>query len=180
MLNICCKSHVITFILNERAQISTISKWKEFWKTLLLKENKKGEPFLSSLDLASQKEVVLWNQKATSQAAHKISSELLQWIFQQVDEGNFDKDELASAVFDKSSDKRPTLPSFEEETQKKLTVMNKTKTCQIIPWLSSNLQKWIYQEALEGRFDQEEVFKLLKRERTDEEEVLTLNFHPGW
>ena len=122
----------------------------------------------------------MWDQKAISQALLKISSELLQWILPQADEGNFDKDELASAVCDKSPGKRPTLPLFEEDTQKKLAVMNKTKTCQIILWLSSNLQKWIYQEAMEGRFDQDEVFKLLKRERTDEEEVLTLNIHPGW
>ena len=122
----------------------------------------------------------MWDQKAISQALLKISSELLQWILPQADEGNFDKDELASAVFDKSPDKRPVFSLFEEDTQKKLAVMNKTKTCQIILWLSSNLQKWIYQEAMEGRFDQDEVFKLLKRERTDEEEVLTLNIHPGW
>ena len=122
----------------------------------------------------------MWDQKAISQALLKISSELLQWILPQGDEGNFDKDELASAVCDKSPDKRPVFSLFEEETQKKFAVMNKTKTCQIIPWLSSNLQKWIYQEAMEGRFDQDEVFKLLKRERTDEEEVLTLNIHPGW
>ena len=52
---------------------------------------------------------------------------------------------------------------FEEKTQKKLALLNKDKTILILPWLSSNLQKWIYQEAQEGRFDQDEVCKVLKK-----------------
>ena len=99
---------------------------------------------------------------------------------QQVDEGNFDKVELASGVCHKSADQRPTLTSLEEEAQKKLAVLNKDKTILILPWLSSNLQKWIYQEALEGRFDQGEVGKVLEKEEKEGEEVLSLKIHPGW
>ena len=152
----------------------------ELASALLLKKNKKGEPFLNSLDLARQKEVVLWKQRATGQVAHKISSELLQWILQQVDKGNFDKEEFASGVCDKSTDQRPPLSSLEEEAQKKLALLNKDKTILILPWLSSNLQKWIYQEAQEGRFDQDEVGKVLKKEEKEGEEVLSLKIHPGW
>ena len=153
---------------------------KEGVCALLLEVNYWGEPFLSTLDFARQKEVVIWNQKATSQVGHKLSSELLQWILQQVEEGNFDKVELASSVCHKSADQRPTLTSLEEEAQKKLALLNKDKTILILPWLSSNLQKWIYQEAQEGRFDQDEVCKVLKKEEKEGEEVLSSKIHPGW
>ena len=122
----------------------------------------------------------MWNQRATGQVAPRFCSDLLQWILQQVDEGNFNNAEFARGVCDKSTDQRPTLPSLEEEVQKKLALLNKDKTIFILPWLSSNLQKWIYQEAQEGRFDQDEVCKVLKREEKEGGEALSLKIHPGW
>ena len=116
---------------------------------------------------------------SNNQMADKISFDLVQWVIKQANEGNFDKEELASEVCHKTPDQRPTILLFDEETQKKLTVMNKTKTCQIIPWLGSNMQEWIYEEAIANRFDQDTVFKVLKREESDGAEALSLKIHPG-
>ena len=80
--------------------------------------------------------------------ADNISFDLVHWVIKQANEGNFDKEVLASAVCHKTPYHRPTILLFDEETQKKLAVMNKTKTCQIIPWLGSNMQEWIYEEAI--------------------------------
>ena len=122
----------------------------------------------------------MWNQRATGQVAPRFCSDLLQWILQQVDEGNFNNAEFARGVCDKSTDQRPTLPSLEEEVQKKLALLNKDKAILILPWLSSSAQKWIYQEAQEGRFHQAEVGKFLEKEEKEGEEVLSLKIHPGW
>ena len=116
---------------------------------------------------------------SNNQMADKISFDLVQWVIEQANEGNFDKEELASAVCHKTPDQRPTILLFDEETQKKLAVMNKTKTCQMIPWLGSNMQEWIYEEAIANRFDQDAVFKVLKREESDGAEALSLKIHPG-
>ena len=111
--------------------------------------------------------------------AGKISVDLVRWVIEQANEGNFNKEELARAVCHKTPYQRPTILLFDEETQKKLAVMNKTKTCQIIPWLGSNMQEWIYEEAIANRFDQDAVFKVLKREESDGAEALSLKIHPG-
>ena len=107
-----------------------------------------------------------------NQAAPKISEELLQWLILRANESNWAKDKLSSAVCRKSPDKRPTLSLFAKEVQKQLVVMDKTRTCQIIPWLGSNLQEWIYQEAVEGRWDQAMVFRVLKREEKEGKQVV--------
>ena len=56
----------------------------------------------------------------------------------------------------------------DEELQKQLAVLNKEKTCLSVPLLGSNLQQWIYQEAEEGRWDKDLVFRVLERKETEE------------
>ena len=145
----------------------------------LCTEDKDERLFLSRLDLNIQTEAAVWNQEGINQIVHKITKELLLWIVQQANEGNWDREGLANAVCQKSSDKRPKLPLFNEEAQKELAVMNKSKTCQIIPWLGSNLQEWIYQEATEGRWDQAMVFTFLQMEDKDGAKVVSLKIYPG-
>ena len=145
----------------------------------LCTEDKDGKLFLSRLDLNTQTEAAVWNQEGINQIVHKITKELLLWIVQQANEGNWDREGLANAVCQKSSDKRPKLPLFDEEAQKELAVLNRSKTCQIIPWLGSNLQEWIYQEATEGRWPQEIVSKVLQREEKEGGQVVSSKITPG-
>ena len=99
----------------------------------------------------------------------KISEEMLQWIIHQANEDNLVKKELSIAVCNKSSDKRPTLLLFDEEAQKQLAVLDKAKTCQIVPWLGRELQRWM----LEGNWDQEMVSRYLAREVKEGELVVS-------
>ena len=145
----------------------------------LCTEDKDGSLFLSRLGFNIQTEAALWNQDGINKIAHKISKELLQWIIQQAKEGNWDSERIANEVCQKSSDKRPKLLLFDEEAQKELAVMNKSITCQIIPWLGSNLREWIFQEASEGRWDQAMVFRFLEREEKDGAELVSLKIYPG-
>ena len=147
--------------------------------TFLCAEDKDGRLFLSRLSLKIQTEAAVWNQEGINQIVHKIDKELLQWIIQQANDGSWDRDWLANAVCQKSSDKRPKLLLFDEEAQKELACMDKSKTCQIIPWLGSSLQEWIYQEATEGRWDQDMVFRFLERGEKDGAEVVSLKLYPG-
>ena len=142
---------------------------------LLCAEDKNGNIFLSGLHFNTQIEVAFWDQESTNEVAHKVSEEFQPWLINQANEGDWDKDKLTSAVCRKSSDRNPILPMFSEDIQKQLAVMNKEKTCQIAPWLGSALQGWLYQEALEGRWDKEMVFRVLKKVETREAHVVSSN-----
>ena len=51
------------------------------------------------------------------------------------------------------SDKKLKLATLDEELQKQTVLLNKETTCLSAPMLGNNLQQWIYQEAVKGRFD---------------------------
>ena len=45
--------------------------------------------------------------------------------------------------------------------------------------MGTNLHEWLYQEAVEGRLDQEMVFKFLEREEREGTQCVTLKIHSG-
>ena len=154
--------------LQKMVDVARDGHWeKEKVSTLLCAEDRDGHVFLSRLDLTAQKDVATWDQEGINQIVHKISKELLQWIIRQANEGNWDNGGLGRSVCKESSGPKITLLWFDEETQKQLAVMDKAQTCQIVPWLGSNLQEWIYKEAIEGRWDQDLVFNVLQREEKE-------------
>ena len=141
---------------------------KEGVHDLLCEEDDEGVVLLSRLQLNSQQEVAAWNQKRTLQIAHKMSPEFLQWLILEANEGDeWNSEELGAAFCELDEDRNLKLATFDEELQKKLSVLNKTKTCLSVPMLGSNIQEWLYQEALEGRWDQDMVFSVIERQETD-------------
>ena len=54
-----------------------------------------------------------------------------------------------------------------------MAVLNKTKTCLSAPMLESTILEWIYQEAVNGRWDQDLVFKWLERQETEKGVVVS-------
>ena len=151
--------------LEKMVKVARDGHWeKEKVSVLLCKENKHGKVFFSSLDFNTQKEVALWYQQGINQIAHKISEELLQWILHLANEGNWNKEELATAVCSKSSDKKPPISMCSSGMQKQLAELNQSKTCEVIPWMGNNFHNWLYHEAVEGRWNQDLVFRVLKRE----------------
>ena len=155
-------------------------KWsKEEVGNIVCRKNANNQLVLATMDVETQKQAAVFNQEKTNEIAHLLSADFRQWLVQQVNEGKWDKEKLASAVCYKSPDKRPTLPLFAEEAQKQLAVLDKARTCQIVPWLSSNLQEWIYEEAREGRWPQEMVSKVLKSEEKEGAQVVSAKMAPG-
>ena len=161
-------------------QMALEDRWpQEAVGSIVCKVDKNNQVILATLDFETQKQVAAFNQKETNQVAHLMSPDFQSWLIHQVSEGRWDRDEFVRTVCIKSASKRPTLPLFAEDIQKQIVVLDRTRTCQIIPWLGINLQEWLYQEAVEGRWDQGMVFKFLEWEEREGTECVTLKIHSG-
>ena len=80
---------------------------------------------------------------------------------------------MGEAFCQLDSDNRLKLATVDEELQTQLAIFNKTKTCLSAPLLGSRMQQWLYQEALEGRWDRDEVFRVLEEVKTEAGTVIT-------
>ena len=89
------------------------------------------------------------------------------------------KEEVFALLLGRGMEGKPCLPNLEFSKQVKVVMWDQRKTCQMIPWLGSSLQAWIYREAISNRWDQEAVLKLLKMEETNGVEALSLRILPG-
>ena len=140
---------------------------KEEVHALLCVEDIERTVLFSRLGFGTQKEIASWNPKGTNQIAHKMSTDFIRWLVQESKEGNWDGEELGAALCQLDSDNKLRLATVaDEELQKQLAALNKTKTCNSVPLLGGDLQEWMYQEAMEGRWNQEAVFGVLERQET--------------
>ena len=138
---------------------------------LLCEEDEEKNIFLSRLPFKIQQEVSFWNQEDTNQIAYKMSTDFIQWLIEETKKGNWNGEELGGAFCQLDSDNALKLATVDEELQKELAVLNKAKTCSSVPLLGSNLQHWLYQEALEGRWEQNMVFRVLRRQDVEGDRV---------
>ena len=119
------------------------------------------------MQLKTQQAVARWNEDGTNLIAHKMSEDFIRWLIQEADEENWDGEKLGEAFCQLDSNNQLKLATLEEELQKRLAVLNKETTCLSAPMLGSNLQQWMFQEALEDRWDNELVFGVLERKETE-------------
>ena len=97
-----------------------------------------------------------------------MSTDFIRWLVEEVNAGNWNGEELGLAFCQLNSDNQLKLAAVaDEELQKQLAVLNKEKTCLSVPLLGSNLQQWIYQEAEEGKWKKDLVFRFLERKETE-------------
>ena len=97
-----------------------------------------------------------------------MSPEFVHWLIQEANEGRWKREELGAAFCELDANRQKLkLATVDEELQKQLAVLNKTKTCLSVPMLSNSLQEWLYKETLKGRWDQDMVFKVLERKRSE-------------
>ena len=136
-------------------------------------DHETGTVLFSRLQIDKQTEVAAWNQRRTIQIAHRLSADFIRWLVQEANEGNWDGKEIGGAFCQLDSDNKLKLCKVEEELQQQLAVLNKTKVCFSVPLLGKSLQRWVYQEPIEGRWDQEIVFRVLKGPETDEGSVVS-------
>ena len=146
---------------------------KDIVNALLCEEDKEGAVILSRLQVNNQRDVAAWNQKRSLQIAHKMSPEFMHWLISEANEGRWNGEELGAAFCEVNEDRKLKLATVDEELQKKLAVLNKTKTCLSVPMLGRDIQQWLYQEALEGRWNQDMVFRVLESKETEEGTVVS-------
>ena len=135
---------------------------------LLCQQDNEGAVILSRLKLETQQVVAKFNEAGTNRIAHKMSTDFIRWLVEEANAGNWNGEQLGEAFCQLNSDNQLKLATVaDEELQKQLAVLNKEKTCLSVPLLGSNLQQWIYQEAEEGKWNEDLVFRVLERKETE-------------
>ena len=90
-----------------------------------------------------------------------MSPEFLRWLLQEVREERWNGESLGEAFCQLNSENKLKLLTVDEELQRQIAVLNKTSTCHSAPLLGSRMQLWLYQEAVAGRWDRDQVFRVL-------------------
>ena len=114
-----------------------------------------------------------WNEEGTLRIVHKMSTEFLDWAINEAQQGRWNGKALGAAFCELDEEGRLKLAAVPEDLQKRLAVLNKTKTCLSAPMLGSTILGWIYEEAIHGRWDQDLVFKWLERQETEKGVVVS-------
>ena len=119
--------------------------------TLLCEQDNQGSFLLPLLD--KPRGAATWNKKATSKIAHLMSLDFVKWLIKQAEEDKWSKEDVGSVVCRKNSDKQLILALLDEETQRRVAVFNKTKTCSAVPYMDEGeFLQWLHQEAIDGRW----------------------------
>ena len=149
--------------------------------SVVWRKNKEGIVIFSLLDFETQKQAALWSQEETNQNAHLASVDFIQWLIVQARDGKWPKEEVASIVCRKNADNQLVLATLDIETQKEVAMFDKAKTCDIVPYMEkeADFLQWLYQEAIEGRWDSEMVSKALIKEEMDGVIKITTRIRPG-
>ena len=152
---------------------------KEKVGALLCEEDKKGSCLLSLSDPDAQIEAAAWNEEATIKIAHMLSTEFIQWLISQAKEGNWSKEEVASSVCRKNADNQLVLATLDEEHQRQAAVFDNEKTISAVPYMDVDFLQWLYQEAVEGRWEKSMVFAAIIKEELDGKASLSPKIKPG-
>merc|ERR550532_2658356 len=155
--------------LEKMVEVGQEGIWeKQKVQDLLCQQDDEGTVILSRLQLKTQQVVAKWNEDGTNQIAHKMSTDFIRWLVEEVNAGNWNGEQLGEAFCQLDSDNQLKLATVvDEELQKQLAMLNKEKTCLSVSLLGSNLQQWIYQEAEEGKWNKDLVFRVLERKETE-------------
>ena len=140
---------------------------------------RREEPRLSLSHLDVQLEAAMWNREGTSKIAHKMSADFIQWLISQANEGNWSKEEVGSIVCRKNADNQLILATLDKETQRKVAVFNKDKTCLAVPHMEQDFLQWLHQEATEGRWKQKMVYVAVVKKELNGKAHFSAKIKPG-
>ena len=148
--------------------------------SILCRENKERTIILGQFNFEVQKEVAYWNRERTNEAAHLVGFDFVNWLIGLALEGTWDKEEVGNIVFRRNMHDQLILATLDKETQKAVAVFNKSKTSSALPCMEKEFLHWLYQEAVEGRWEKQMVFKaLLVKEEADGELIITTSKKKG-
>ena len=155
-------------------------KWsKEDVSAVVCRKNSNNQLILAMLDKETQKQAAAFNREKTSEVAHLLNAEFVLWLIGQAKEGNWSKEDVGSVVCRESRDNRLILATLDEETQKQAAVFNKEKTISAVPFMDTDFLQWLYQEAVEGRWNQSMVFEAVVKEELDGKASFSPRIKPG-
>ena len=161
-----------------RQAVSMQGKWsKEDVGSIVCRENGNNELILATLDDETQKQVAEWNREATNRIAGFMNADFIQWLISQAEEGTWPKEDVGSIVCSKNRNNQLILATLDDETKKQVAEYNKAKTCSVVPLMDANFHQWLYQEAVEGRWDQSMVFEAV--EELDDKANFSPSRKPG-
>ena len=143
-------------------------KWsKEEVASIAWRENKEGIPIFTQLDLETQKQLALWSPEETSKNAHLASQDFIVWLIAQAREGKCSKQEVGNIVFRKSTSNHLIFATLDNDTKREVGTYNKKLTISALPYMDADFLRWVYEEASEGRWDQQQVFNAVVEEESD-------------
>ena len=152
---------------------------KEKVGALFCEEDEEGSCLLSLSDPDVQIEAAELNIEATIKIAHLMSASFIQWLIQQANQDNLSKEKVESILCRKNADNQLILSTLDENLQKQAAVFNKAKTCSAVPYMDADFLQWLYQEAVEGRWDQSMVFEAVVKEELDGKALFLTKIKPG-
>ena len=146
---------------------------KESVGKILCQEDKEGNFLLLLADHDVQIEVALWNKEYTEKIAHKMSEDFIKWLIKQAQADVWKKENVGSIVCRENTNNQLIMATLDEKTQKQVAVFDKEKTCSVVPFLDEgDFLQWLYQEAIDGRWDQDMVFGALAKEEVNGKAVI--------
>ena len=155
-------------------------RWtKEEVANIVCREDNEGTTILSLMDFETQKELAFWQRERTIEVAHLLGAKFLQWLIDQALDGRWSQEDVSRVVCRRDSSNQLILSTLDEEIQKKVAVFNPAKTCNVVPYMDAGFLEWLYQEAEEGRWDKQMVFKALTKEEVDGKVNITTRIKSG-
>ena len=121
----------------------------------------------------------MWNREATSKIAHKFSADFHQWLIQQANESKWPNEDVGSIICRKNTDNQLILATLEKEAQKQVAVFNKSNTVKTVPYMDTDFLQWLYQEAVEGRWEKSMVFEAVVKEELEGNTSFSPKIKPG-
>ena len=137
---------------------------KERAGKLLCEEDKEGGFLLFFSDGDTQIETGLWNREATIKIAHKLSGQFHQWVIKEASEGRWSKEVVGGILCKRNADNQLILATLDFNTQQEVAFWNPEAVSRIAHLVGDQFTQWLFMQAKEGKWNEEEVDSILLRE----------------
>ena len=89
------------------------------------------------------------------------------------------KEEVGRIACKKNNSNILILTTLDNETKREVATYNKKLTLSALPYMDEDFIKWIYQEAIEGRWDQQEILQAIVKVESDGKACFKAKIKPG-
>ena len=154
-------------------EMANEDKWlKLFAELIVWMENADKQLVLATLDLETQIQTALVNQRKTIEVAHQMNLEFHQWLVQEAFEGRWKSEDVANFVFRNNTNNQVILSTLDERSQKRLAILYQEKTSEVAHLLSAEFVLWLIEMANEGKWSKEAVGSIVCRKNINDQLIL--------